>query len=61
MTYCMPIEPVGHAPHACPFQNSSASQDVHDVVVALPPALNEPVGHVWQAVPFQNSSVAHVT
>ena len=52
-------DPEGHVAHACPFQYSSALQDVHDVIVAAPPALNDPEGHVTQADPSQYSSVAH--
>ena len=32
---------------------------MHDVEVALPPALNEPTGHAWQADPSQYSSILH--
>ena len=52
-------EPTGHAWQADPSQYSSILHDVHDVEVALPPALYEPTGHAWQADPAQYSLASH--
>jgi hypothetical protein len=55
----VPVDPVGHVRHPSLFQYSVVAQVVHDVVVALPPALNEPNGHTWQADPSQYSLASH--